>query len=119
MCHRWYMHDLSEAQAGLQRPSAATPAPPLSSLLTHLGGGQAEHGLGQLRLQLVKHGGAQALGAAPHHAGDLAAAGLATCAHRVDGCGRRRRARTQAHMGQCKGSMCGTQGGRVLLVLST
>ncbi len=49
-----------------------------------LGRRQRHERLGQLGLQLVKHGRADALGTAPHNACDLAAARVATQAHLVD-----------------------------------
>lgn len=61
------------------------PPPP-----RHLGGGQAHDRLGQLRLQLVKDGGAQPLGAAAHHTRHLTAARLAARPHLVDGCAHKR-----------------------------
>mmetsp|Transcript_5384 Transcript_5384/g.11838 ORF Transcript_5384/g.11838 Transcript_5384/m.11838 type:complete len:332 (-) Transcript_5384:186-1181(-) len=61
--------------------AAATEA---AANLKALGSWKREHGLGQLRLQLVKHGGAEALGAVAHHAGHLAATGLAPVADIVD-----------------------------------
>ena len=53
-----------------------------------LGGGQRHEGLGQLGLELVEDGRAEALGAAAHHACDFAAARVARDAHLVDDCAR-------------------------------
>ena len=53
----------------------------------HLGGRQRQHGLGELRLQLVKDGCSQALGAAPHDTRDLPATRVTTHTHLVDSCG--------------------------------
>jgi hypothetical protein len=66
------------------RPFHASALKPAAQLKA-LGCRQAEHGLRQLRLQLVKHRGAQAAGHPPADTGDNTTAGVSPGAHRVNG----------------------------------
>ena len=80
-------------QASSPNIPSTDPLPP------HLCCGQAHDCLCQLRLQLVKHRGAKAFGAATHHARHLPAARLPTRPNLVNGCTRSRQAGRQWWVG--------------------